>query len=159
MGEVGVVPVLSTHSSLGNFAKLVKIIFSFENFANLSKSLFIEEFRETVTGQNHFSFENFVKLSQVKIPFSPWGTCVQTYHFINRNTFSEVVTENAHRQRVHELSTKFTFSRKAFPESAIDMRSSGERFRKLLPQERHYAERVDGGRNFEESSRKYGLET
>ena len=126
---------------------------------NLSKSFFLGEFRETVTGQNHFSLENFVRLSQVKIPFSPWGTCVRTYHFNYRNTFSEVVAETAHRQRVHELSTKFTFSRKMFPESAVDMRSSGARFRKLLPQERHYAERGDGGRNFEGSSRKYGLET
>ena len=75
-----------------------------------------------------------------------------------RNAFSGVAAETAHRQRVRELSTKITLPRKVLPESALDMRSSGERFRKLLPRERHYPERVDGGRNCEESSRKYGLE-
>ena len=57
MGGVGVVPVLSTHFSLGNFAKLVKIIFPW---------------RISRTCQNHFSLENFAKLSRVKI-ISPWG--------------------------------------------------------------------------------------
>ena len=65
--------------------------------------------------------------------------------------------------RFRELSPKLRIG-SAFANCRRNLRFPAKcfqkaRFRKLLPRERHYAERVDGGRNFEESPRKYGLET
>ena len=54
MSGFGAVPVLSTHFSLGDFVKLVKIIFPW---------------RISRTCRNHFSLKNFAKLSRVKIIF------------------------------------------------------------------------------------------